>query len=192
MKVRFKSQILVADLGRGNMQKRVVLKDEKILDSWPILIENAQDKMNDAYNYLSWFIQDSQAPGVKTEFVRVSPGALAGIFGRERNYLMVTNEGLRDYKMYIGARDYGKNLDVSWYLTCEPGLFKSTLSNILTKGASDKALSFMLDIFNQQDLIAYATLIHHCLLKSVTSIMQSLNQDPTSINRKSRGFLRIS
>jgi hypothetical protein len=25
---------------------------------------------------------------------------------------MVTNSGLRDYRMYIGARDYGNNLDV--------------------------------------------------------------------------------
>jgi hypothetical protein len=37
---------------------------------------------------------------------------LQGFFGNERDYLMVTNSGLRDYRMYIGARDYGNNLDV--------------------------------------------------------------------------------
>lgn len=67
---------------------------------------------------------------------------------------MVTNEALKDYRMYTGARDYGNNLDVSWYLTCEPGFLKKTFSSILTQGATDKAFSFNLDIFQQQDLNA--------------------------------------
>ena len=174
------------------MAKKVVLRDEKILDSWSVLIENAQDKTEEIYKEVPELIQESEAPGVKTETVRVGTGLGSYLFGRDREYIMVTNEGLRDYKMYIGARDYGKNLDVSWYLTCEPGLFKSTLSNLLTKGASDKALSFMLNVFGQQDLIAYTTLVHHCLLKSVESIMQAKDQDPSKIERKSRGFLGIS
>ena len=94
--------------------------------------------------------------------------------------------------MYIGARDYGNNLDVQWYLTCEPGFFKKTLSSILTKGASDKALSFLLDIFQQQDLTAYVTYIHHCLLKAVEALMTSLGQDFKRVDRKSKGFLGVS
>jgi hypothetical protein len=105
---------------------------------------------------------------------------------------MVTNEGLKDYRMYIGARDYGNNLDVQWYLTCEPGFFKKTLSAFLTKGASDKALSFILDLFQQQDLSAYATVVHHCLLKALEKLMLGLGQDVSKIDRKSRGFLGIS
>lgn len=68
--------------------------------------------------------------------------------------------GLNDYRIFVGARDYGDNLDISWYLTCEPKFFKRYLSNILTGGASDKALSFNLDLFQQQDLNAYTTVVH--------------------------------
>jgi hypothetical protein len=126
------------------------------------------------------------------EIVKVMPSLFKGAFGIKRNYLLVTNEGLRDFRMYIGARDYGNNLDVCWYLTCEPGLFKQTLSTLLTKGTSEKALSFDLDIFEQQELSAFITVVHHCLLKALEKLMSKLGQDPSKIDRKSKGFLGVS
>lgn len=174
------------------MAKKVVLHNLKIIDSWSMIIENGQGKAEQVYKDTENFIEESKAPGVITEVVKVRPSWLKGLFGIERSYFMVGNEGLKDYRMYIGARDYGNNLDVSWYLTCEPGFFKKSLSSVLTRGASDKALSFMLDLFQQQDLTAYATVIHHCLLKSLEKIMSGLGQDTSKIDRKSRGFLGIS
>ena len=174
------------------MAKKVVLHNLKIIDSWSMIIENGQGKAEQVYKDTENFIEESKAPGVRTEVVKVRPSWLKGLFGIERSYFMVGNEGLSDYRMYIGARDYGNNLDVSWYLTCEPGFFKKSLSSVLTRGASDKALSFMLDLFQQQDLTAYATVIHHCLLKSLEKIMSGLGQDTSKIDRKSRGFLGIS
>jgi hypothetical protein len=157
-----------------------------------VLIDNAQGKTEELYQTTMRFIQESRAPEVKIEEVKVRPSWLAGLFGRERKYLMVRNEGLKDYRMYVGARDYGNNLDVSWYLTCEPGFLKKTFSRILTEGATDKAFSFDLDIFQQQDLTAYVTCVHHCLLKAVEAIMLGLGQDFSKIERKSRGFLGVS
>lgn len=51
----------------------VILKDEKILDSWSSLIENAQGKAEELYGTTLKFIKESQAPGVKVERVKVSP-----------------------------------------------------------------------------------------------------------------------
>jgi hypothetical protein len=184
--------MLLVKLGRGFMVRKVVLKDEKILDSWSVLIEDAQGKGKDVYAQTSNFIQESRAPGVTSEIVVVRGIEKTGFFGRfgERDYLMVVNERLKDYRMYVGARDYGKNLNVSWYLTCEPGVLKALASGILTK--DPRGLSYALGIFQQEELIAYTTAVHHSLLKSVETIMQSLNQDPSKIDRKSRGFLGIS
>jgi hypothetical protein len=156
------------------------------------LIEKAHGRGREIYDKTSDFIKESQAPGVEMKFVKVRPSWLKGFFGKEREYLRVTNEGLKDYRMYIGARDYGTDLDVQWYLTCEPGFFKKSLSKVLTAGSSDKALSFLLDLFDQQDLTAYATIVHHSLLKAVESLMRSLDQDPSKIDRRSKGFLGIS
>jgi len=170
----------------------VTLKDEKIIDRWSIIVEEGQGKAEQIYQDTESYIKGSKAPGIEIEKVKVRPSWLKGFFGVERNYVMVANEGLGDYRMFIGVRDYGNNLDVSWYLTCEPGFFKKKLSEVLTRGASDKALSFNLDLFQQQDLNAYATVVHHCLIKAVEKIMAGLGQDTSKIDRKSRGFLGIS
>ena len=168
------------------------LQDEKIIDRWSMIIENGKGKAEQVYKDTGSFIEKSESPGTAIEDVKIRPSWLKGLFGVERDYLMVTNDGLNDYRMYIGARDYGNHLDVSWYLTCEPGFFKRTLSDVLTKGASDKAMSFNLDLFQQQDLNAYATVVHHCLLKAIEKMMSNLGQDPSKIDRKSKGFLGIS
>lgn len=170
----------------------ITLKDEKIIDRWSMVIENCQGQAEQLYSATEELIEATGAPGVYMERVKVRPSWLKGLFGKERSYMMVANEGLKDYRMFIGARDYGNALDVQWYLTCEPGFFKKKLSDVLTRGASDKALSFNLDLFQQQDLSAYATVVHHCLMAAIEKLMSGLGQDTSKIDRKSKGFLGIS
>lgn len=171
---------------------RVTLKDEKIIDRWSMILKDGQEKAEQIYQDTENFIKESRAPGIRIERTKVKTGWLKGLLGKEREYMMVSNEALGDYRMFIGARDYGNNLDISWFLTCEPGFFKKRLSNVLTSGASDKALSLSLDIFLQQDLNAYATVVHHCLQDAIGKLMSGMGQDPSKIDRKSRGFLGIS
>jgi hypothetical protein len=171
---------------------KVTLKDEKIIDRWSMIVENGQGLTEQIYSDTETFVKESQAPGIGFERVQVRPSWLKGILGNERSYFMVTNTALDDYRMFIGARDYGNALDISWFLTCEPGFFSKKLSSVLTSGASDKALSLNLDIFQQQDLSAYATVVHHCLLKAVDKLMLGAGQDSSKIDRKSKGFLGIS
>jgi len=170
---------------------KLTLKDEVIIDRWSVIIENGQSNTERVYRETQGHLQLSNAPGVRGQRVRVRPGWLKGLLGVERDYLLVTSEALSDYRIYIGARDYGNSLDVSWYLTCEPGEFKRILSGMLTQGASERALSVNLDLFQQQDLHAYATVVHRCLLKAVEKLMAALHQDSSKIDRKSKGFLGI-
>jgi hypothetical protein len=174
------------------MGDKVTLKDQKILDRWSIVIENAPGKAEQIYTDTETYIKESAAPGVELNRVQVRPGWLKGLLGNERSYVQVSNDSLKDYRMFIGARDYGNNLDISWYLTCEPGFFKKELSDMLTGGATDKAFSLNLDIFQQQDLNAYVTVAHHCLIKAIEKLMCDIGQDASKIDRKSRGFLGIS
>jgi hypothetical protein len=166
---------------------------KKFLDSWSILVENGQGKGKEVYSDFLKFLEESNVPEIDAKTVKVVPGWLKGLFGKEREYLMVTTERLKDYHIYVCARDYGNYLDVQWYLTCEPGFFGKIFkigAAIYTAGLSTFLLSF--DIFDQQDLIAFATSVHHSLLKAVEKLLYSLNQDPSKINRKSRGFLGVS
>lgn len=94
--------------------------------------------------------------------------------------------------MYVGARDYGRHLDVSWFLTVEPGFFKKAFSDILTKGANPMALSMMLDLFDQQDLRAYVTAVHRCCIRqAVEELVATLGQDSSRFDWKSKGFLEV-
>ncbi|MEW6675409.1 MAG: hypothetical protein AB1348_05320, partial [Nitrospirota bacterium] len=55
-----------------------------------------------------------------------------------------------------------------------------------------ETLIIRLDLFDQQDLTAYVTNAHHCLIEAVEKLMLNIGQDPSRIDRKSRGFLGIS
>jgi hypothetical protein len=167
------------------------LRDEKILDKWSILIAGAQGRDKEVFQGVKQFITEVQAPGIICEIEDVKTGLIKGLLGKKRQFLRTINEALRDHRVYVGARDYGKQLSVSWFLTVEPGWFKKKTSEMIT--GSDKSFSFaFLDIFDQQDLQDYVTTVHHATLQTVEKLMTGLGQDIDKIDRKSKGFLEIS
>ena len=141
-------------------------------------------------------IKESKAPDIRIEKVKVGTGGLSGFLSKtkERDYLRVANEDLEHYRMYIGARDYGNNLDVQWYLVrTTRRLKRERISEGFKAMAKDMRRGLIgVNLFERQDLRAYVTLIHHSLLEAVEKLMVSLNQDPSKIDRKSRGFLGVS
>lgn len=168
-----------------------ILRKEQVIDNWSILIEDGHGKAEEIFQNTEDFIRASKAPALKIERRQMSPGFLRAILGAWRDFLVVTEQGnprLNPYQLFQNARDYGNNLDVSWYLTYRPSLLEAILS--LIPGVTPRGLN--LDLFDQQDLRAYVTNAHHCLLKAVEKLMVGLNQDPSKIDRKSRGFLGIS
>ena len=170
-----------------------ILRRDQVLDSWSVLIEKGNGRSEEVFRDAGGLLKESRAPRVKFERKSMAPSFLKWILGVERDFLEVREESqsLRAYKIFIGARDYGENLDVSWYLTYKPSLLDA-LIYLFTFGRFGMKNPNDLDLFELQDLIAYATCIHHCLLKSVEKVLLSLNQDPSKMNRKSRGFLGVS
>lgn len=176
------------------LNPRGILRKEQVIDNWNILIENGQGHFENIFQDTESFIQNSEAPSVETEMRSMAPGFFKNLIGRKRNFLEVTdreNAKMVPYQIYVNARDYGHNLDISWYLTYRPTFWQGIVSLIPFVKFIPKKLTD-LDLFNQQDLIAFATNAHHCLLKAVEKLMTNLNQDPTKIDRRSRGFLGIS
>jgi hypothetical protein len=168
-----------------------IIRKEEVLDSWGILIENGRGRAEEVFKDAERFLAESKAPGIYVERKEMAPGIIKGLLGEKRDFLVIKNKDLFRYQILIGARDYGSSLDVSWYLTYRLSFFERLLS-FFRLGREIIKSSADLDLFEQQDLIAFATNCHHCLLKAVEKLMQSLNQDPSKINRRSRGFLGIS
>lgn len=186
-----------------------VVKNEEVIDSWSVLIRNANGKANKIFENTEDLLAKTEVPNVRIDKRKLSTSIIGSIFGAKRDFLIVTetgNRALRPYQMFIGSRDYGNNLDVCWYLTYRLS-FKQKLSAflraipligiLLVPGGAEylergrKEVSKM-DLFDEQDLRAYVTNAHHCLLEAVDKLMAELNQDTSQIDRKSRGFLGIS
>ena len=164
-----------------------------ILDEWTILIKNAQGKRDEVISETEDLITDSKAPSIEMNEAKVGPGLAIVSLGETRDFLIVTNRvnaKLSSFKTFVTAKDYGENLFVSWYLTYRPDFLKSLL--MLLPGAKKIMSLDDLNLFNKQDLTAYVTNVHHCLLEAVEKMMEGKGQDTSKIDRKSKGFLGIS
>jgi len=98
---------------------------------------------------------------------------------------------LKPYQVLLNARDYGNSLDIAWYLTYWLSFFRALLTVFPFVSFIPRVIAD-LDVFDLQDLRAYNTACHCSVLEAVEKLMLSLNQDPSKIERKSRGFLGIS
>ncbi len=158
------------------------LKDGKILDEWSNMLGGCAGMAEELIAAVEGRIRAQEAPGVATKRESVAPGWIKGLFGKRRDYLIVTNERFDEFMLCVGARDYGKNLDIAWYLTASPKLF----------GKSVAAGDVDLDVFDKQDLRAYVTIAHHAVLDAVEDVMKRQNLDVSRLDRKSRGRLGIA
>ncbi len=171
-----------------------ILRKEQVIESWATMIENAHGNAAKVIAGAEALVRSSQVPSLFLEKEELAPGIIRGLFGAKREYLVVSDKGnfrMGPYQILMNARDYGNHLDVSWHLTFRPTFWQAIpallpLVSLAPKGPSD------LDLFDQQDLRAYATIVHHGLLQSVEAMMVELSQDTSRIDRKSKGFLGIS
>ncbi len=171
-----------------------VLGKDQVIDTWSALIEKGQGNSAAVSKDAETFIADSKAPGIKFENKEIAPSIITGLIGNKRDFLVIrdtSNYKLGPYQIYLNARDYGDNLDVSWYLTFKPSLLQSLIALIPFVSVVQFTIND-LNIFDQQDLRAYGTNAHHCILKAVDNLVLNLGQDPNKLQRMSRGFLGIS
>jgi len=185
--------------------------NEQVLEQWDILIGDAQAKVDEVLEAAAARVTESEAPNIRMERRDVAPGLLRGVLGGRRHFLVVQPDGhanLDPYRMYINARAYGNNLQVSWYLVEQPGFWRRTLNLLLmipllnlvflpfqlvsNSRRNGQSGLLELDIFDLQDLTAYVTNAHHCLVAAVEGVVTELGQDPSRTERKSPGFLGVS
>lgn len=107
----------------------VTLKKQRIIDTYAALIENGAGGGQKFFDSVQKYLQDANMPNVSFEMEQVVTSRLFG--GRGRDYLLVTHKFLREFRMYICARDFGNFLDVTWALTLEPGLLDRGVSKMI-------------------------------------------------------------
>src|SRR5712691_5831024 len=75
----------------------VTLKDGKIIDNWATLLEQCQGEEEGLLRGVEQALDEFQAPGVHRTRETVAPGWLKGLFGKKRDFLIVTHERFDDY-----------------------------------------------------------------------------------------------
>lgn len=187
-----------------------IIKSMQVIDKWSLMIRDGQGKTDEVLDNMKKSLEKTKAPNIKLKEKKIGSGVIRGTLGAKRTFLVVTetkNPRLKPYQMFINVRDYGINLDISWYLTFRIGILRKLLFLLLLiPGLNLLLLPFFfagniirgrkaglgLDFFDEQDLRAYATNAHHCLTEAVEGLMTTLDQDPSEIDKKSQGFLGIS
>lgn len=193
--------IIIASRARRKFNQK------RIIDRWSILIDGANGDGEKIITGLIREIERVEASNIHVTRKEVKPGK--GFIKNPREFLVAEHRLFDTYDMYIGARDYGKQLFVSWYLVAEPisllRLFKrDPLGAILklpfillakgfsqAQGGSGELFS-ALNLFDTEELTAYVTTVHHALLETVKELMEDRHIDFTKIDRKTSGFLNLS
>ena len=173
----------------------IIIAERKaeINEEWSILVRGAQGQRDKVISATKELINVAKAPSIEMKEEEVGPGLAPTTFGEKRAFLIVADRRslkLGNFKTYVNANDYGDGLFVSWYLTYMPDVWQVLAS--LIPGARKVVGLDELNLFNKQDLTAYVTCVHHCLLEAVEKLMLGMDQDPSKIDRKTRGFLGIS
>lgn len=167
----------------------ITLKEETILNQWSTMVDQGAGQSEKLLADIERRLDQANIPGGASwnrEEVQSS-----GWFSKvKRELVLVTLDQFKDYRMYIGARDYGVHLDVCRFLTVEPGFFKKAIAEKLS-GGDWSALSAPKNVLVEQDLTAYVTVVHHCVVDAVAALMGKLGQDPGKLRRESKGILEI-
>lgn len=183
------------------------LKKDRIGDQWSALIEGANGQGEQVIKGVIQAIGRVEAPDIFIKREEISPGP--GFITKPRELLVAEHRVLDNYDMYIGARDYGKQLFVSWYLVAEPisfwrrlkrnpigaifGLPFLAFASMVSKSQGGTGEFFSnLNVFDTEELTAYVTTVHHAVTETVKELMENRHIDFTKVDTKTRGFLNLS
>jgi hypothetical protein len=177
-----------------------ILRKERIIDNWAVLIDEACIENGDSqtpdkvYKDISTFLDSTEAPHLRVERKHLAPSVMCELAGDRREFLVLTdttNYRLKPYQIYMSARPYGINLACEWNLTYKPTPLMALLSLIPYVNVIPQTLGDI-DLFDQQDLRAYASNAHHYMLRAMQELMLKLHQDPSTLNRQSKGFFGLN
>jgi hypothetical protein len=182
------------------------IKQEKILQQWSMLIVGANGQGERVITDTIRAIEKLEVPDIYVSRQERKPGP--GFIKTRREFLIAEHKLFDVYDMYIGARDYGKQLFVSWYLIEEPMTFwrrfkRNPIRTIfawpfiilmrmlaISQGGSGKFFSSM-NLFDTEELTAYVSTVHHALMDSVKAMTADQKLDSTKIENRTHGFLNI-
>jgi len=161
------------------------MRKDSIIQSWEQIIGGAAGHTKWVYEKTIENLKHANIPSMTYKLDDVT----TDMFGIKREFLILYNQMLRDYRMFIGVRDYGAHLDASWFVTLMPRGLKRALSKYTT--GNPYAFSQQMDMFNQQDLNAWVSVSNEMFQLALKDLAEEVKFDPSILNKQSRGYLNV-
>lgn len=160
------------------------LRRRQIIDRWDFVVAGGNGRDDTVIDATRVYLSALQPPHVTLHDTMLASGIWRSVLGDVRPFIIVqntTNSRIRAYRMFVNVRDYGEALQTSWYLAFLPTLWQRLRGR---RGLD-------LDLFDEQDLRAYVTVVHRCFVQAVIDLIADLGED-IEVNRTSKGFLGVS
>lgn len=158
------------------------LKDGKIVRQWSTLLPGCQDEAPGLIKAVQDRLASFEVPGLSWKEESASTGFLKSMMGKRRDFLIVRSEKFSEWLVCIGAQDYGRFLDVVWYLTAAPKFL-----NRMRSAAAGEVLVDELDVFDQQDVNAYASVTRIAVQEATEELANKRQLDWARLQRQAHG-----
>lgn len=166
------------------------LKDSKIFSDWSSLLPDCQGEGPGLLQSIQDLLASGQVPGISWKEESASTGLMKGLLGKRRNVLVVRSEQFPEWLVCIGAQDYGRFLNVVWYLTAAPKFLNKLrgggLIGLATGGGA--VLVDELDVFDKQDFDAFADITRMAVISATEEFAKRRQLDLSRLARQARGL----
>ncbi len=185
------------------------LKESEIVEEWSVLIEGAQGRQQEFYKLIENRLDELEPPKLSVAQEQVFPNFLRRLKGDGKLFMIIKSKYFDGYVVNVCAEEYGKQLLIAWYLTQRPSKFMQFMANLpgfvvlviypvyllimfYDKITKRRVTLENMDIFDRQELSAFAGTVHHCVLFGSENIAEAVNFDFSKVDRKTRGFLNLA
>ncbi len=192
-----------------NFKKMAKLKETEIVEQWSVLIEGAQGRQQDFYKMIEARLDELEPPTLSVAQEVVFPSLLRRLKGDGKLFLIIKSKYFDGYVVNVCAQEYGKQLLIAWYLTQRPSKFMQFMSDLpgalvimvypvyllimlYDKITKRRVTLDNMDLFDRQELSAFAGTVHHCVVFGSENIADAVGFDFSKVDRKSRGFLNLA
>ncbi len=168
----------------------LTLKDAKIMDQWSVMLPGCQGEGPGLMQAVQQTLSSYEVDGLSWKEESASTGLLKGLMGKRRDVLVVRHEKFNEWLVCIGAQDYGRFLNVVWYLTASPGLM-SKLRGGGVVGLATGGGQFVLgdlDVFDQQDVSAFVAVTRMATQAAAEQLAQKRQLNIDRLERQTRGL----
>jgi hypothetical protein len=185
------------------------LNENEIVEQWSVLIEGAQGRQKEFYELITDRLDELQPPRLDVSQKEVYATLFKRLKGDKKKFLLIKSKYFDGYVLNVYAEDYGNQLLIAWYLTQRPSKFLQFIVKLpdllitilypvwlllkLYDKITNRRISLEnMDIFDRQELSAFAGTIHHAVTHGSEVISNTVGFDFSRVDQKSKGFLNLT